>query len=851
VGAADDENDDHGTHSRELPPVLGPVAVLPITNRGIMNQTRILFATILAAAGLGLIATPASLQTDLQNDLSKKVERYSQAMRGEAPEASWKLARKLKALGPKVVQALESHLDDGSPTLRLAAATTMIYFGEQKKGVATLLQIATNEQQSADARRIAVRLLGDQPGQLVTGPLLDLMEDALDPGLKLEAARSLWKASRNHRPQAKKVLRRYLESEDPELRAAGALTLAEFEDYDSAKSVLETLKDEPTARGRLARSYLRSIDVDRQLQSAYYENAKFLKSESKFDLLAEVMHDIEQYHLLADRRTREELLEAAARGMLRAMDPHSTYFTAKQRAEWMFDLNKDYGGIGAFVNFDENEVFTIIRPIYSGPAYKAGLRTDDKIIEVDGWATQDKDLNEIIKRLKGPAGTVVAMKVQRRGWKEPRLVKVKRARIRITSARWEMLPGNIGLVELTNFGGETSHELDVALAELNARGMRGLVLDLRNNQGGYLPTAIKVADKFLDEDRLIVYWEGRNKFIAPREEIRTTEALTQPNYPMVVLTNEHSASASEIVAGALQHYARATLVGKRTYGKGSVQQIIPLNTRRGDILHDEPRKNGYYDTGEAFKDTNKNGRYDEGEPFVDLPRKNGAWDPGEEYEDTNSNGRYDEGEPYKDANRDGRRNPPEDFDDLNGNGKYDVGPGVKITIARYYLPDGRSIHKERDREGRVVEEGGIQPDIEVDVEDWPGWKEEEISKILQNDGFRKYVDRHWDANKELFNRLASFDGYDWTRYPDFDSFYKSLDTRLDRNDVRRWVRIFVRRRVMDYRGREFVGLYFNGDFQEDRQLQRAILEILKRVRPAVSADAIEEYQTFPSKFAKK
>lgn len=804
----------------------------------------------LTLAALCLASIPqAPAQEDPADEISEKVARYARIMANREPDASWILITQLKALGPRVVEALKPYLEKGTPIVRIAAAGTLIHFGEKRQGQKALLALASSPDQTLAARCVTLRILGNQ-GDLHSAPdLKRLMDRTPAPRVKLEAARALWILSLDHRLAARAVLEASLKSDDLDLRAEGALALAAFEDFEAARPVLETLREEPSQRGQLARSYLRTLNANQQLQRYSIENARFVPARSKFDLLAEVLHKIDHYHPDGDKKSVEDLLGAAAKGMLRKMDTHSTYLTAKQRADWMFDLNKNYCGIGAFVNFNQRDVFTIIRPIYSGPAYRAGLRTDDNVLEVDGWPTRDQDLNEIVKRLKGPAGTQVKIKVMRRVWKEPRIFSIKRARIKIQSVRWEMLPGKIGYVELTGFGGETSHELDETLGRLNAMGMVGLILDLRDNQGGYLPTAIKVADKFLDRDKLIVYWEGRNKILASREEIRTTEALTQPDYPLVVLTNKHSASASEIVAGALQYYGRAKLVGKRTYGKGSVQQILNLNSRPGDKFSDRPRRNGWYDTGEAFTDRNHNGRYDPGEPFEDRPRKNGSWDPGETFEDQNRNGKWDEGEPYEDANNDGEYNAPEAYEDQNGNGRFDIGPGIKITIARYYLPDGRCIHKERNRDGVVVEEGGIQPDIEVDLEDWPSWKEEEVSKLLDKTVFRKYVNKHWDAHKDRFDRLASYDGYDATRYPDFEAFHKGLDTRLDANDIRRWLRLFVRRKVMDHRGKEFVGIFFAGDFQEDRQLQRAILEVYNSLSPARSVGSVEEYKLF--RFAKE
>lgn len=834
-----------------------------------MNRSpnmQILWVTLL----LGLAAGRVTAQAPAANDVSDRVARYARIMADKPATDAWKLAQKFRALGADAVPPLLAQLDGDSATVRIAAATALIHFGEHDRAEAALLTLAKRTALEPTTRATALRSLGlgGRPG--VGERIHALMQKTREPALRLAAARALWRVSLDRRPAAKTCLEELLRLDDPDLRIEAALALAAIEEYAPALAILRSVEDEPSQRGRLARSYLRTRDAERQLQSAYGETSRFVGSRSEYDVVAEVIHNIRQFHVDGEvhvdgeaaaetegadkpRRglSREEMLEAAARGMLRAMDPHSTYFTAKQRAEWMFDLNKNYGGIGAFVNFNDRDEFTIIRPIYSGPAYKAGLRTDDTIAEVDGWSTRDQDLNEIIKRLKGPPGTEIMIKVARRGWKQPRDIAIKRARIRIDSVRWEMLPGKIGLVELTNFGAETSHELDRALATLNRMGMRGLVLDLRNNQGGYLPTAVKVADKFLDQDKLIVYWEGRNKRIAPREEIRTTEAITQPDYPMVVLTNEHSASASEIVAGALQCHGRAKLVGKRSYGKGSVQQILPVPCRPGDILRDRPRKNGVYDTGETFGDKNGNGRYDEGEPFTDQARQNRVWDPAEEFEDKNGNGKHDPGEPFTDSNKDGRYNGAEAFEDFNGNGKFDVGPGIKITIARYYLPDGRCIHKERDRDGVVTDEGGIAPDIEVKMSDWPGWKEEEVSKLLLKDVFRKYVEARWKGNEELFNRLATFDGCDASAYPEFEAFYQGLATDLDRNDVRRWLRIYVRRRVMDYRGREFVGIYFAGDFQEDRQLQRAILEVLEQIKPRPKIAEIAEYRNFPEQFSGK
>lgn len=795
----------------------------------------------IVVASILALTIPAGAQ-----DLAPKVKRYAQVMAKKPASSYWMLAEKLKGLGPKVVDSVKPYLGSEHGAVRLASADTLIYFGEKRPAFESLVKLVTDEAGDLAGRRAAAMLLGDKANPSVAPRLKAAFEEALDPLLKLEIAKALWKLSVPERPFAKRALRAYLKSEDSDLRAAGALALAEFED-EAAKSVLEQLKDEPTDRGQLARSYLKMMDLNRQIEAEFYKEPADGMGSAKFELLDEILRNIKQYHHTGDRISEEELLEAAARNMLRRMDPHSTYFSAKQRAEWAFDLNKNYGGLGAFVNYDKRGIFTIIRPIYSGPAYEAGLRTDDKVLEVEGWSTMDRDLRDVIKRLKGPPGTDVKIKVLRRGWKEPREMKITRARIKINSVMWEMLPSNIGYVSIANFGVETSHELDEALDALNKAGMKGLILDLRNNQGGYLPTAIKVADKFLGRGKLVTYWEGRNRLIAPRKELRTTDENTQPDYPMVILTNDNSASASEIVAGALKYHKRARLVGIRTYGKGSVQKIMNLDSKPGDRFRDLSRKNGWYDQGESFRDENGNGRYDIGEPFEDQAFRNGSWDPAEPFEDKNGNGRWDVGEPYTDENRDGRYTPEEPYDDLNKNGKYDIGPGIKVTVGRYYMPDGRSIHKELDSEGVVIDEGGIEPDVEMTLAEWPGWKEEEIGKLLERDVFQEYVDKHWAEHKELLNRLAGFDDFNENQYPQFDEFMKSLDTKLPADDVRRWLRIYVRRRAMDHRAKEFIGIYIVGDHQEDQQLQAAILEILAMHQTPVDPRGVPEYRTFPEK----
>jgi carboxyl-terminal processing protease len=186
------------------------------------------------------------------------------------------------------------------------------------------------------------------------------------------------------------------------------------------------------------------------------------------------------------------------------LDPHSTFFTSDDYKRFFFELNREYGGIGAFVNFDQDNDFSIVRPIYSGPAYEAGLRSGDKILEVDGWETAGHTSDEIVLRLKGRPDTPVVLKVFRAGFQEPQIPTIVRRQISVPAVNWAMVPGDIGYIELVSFSSNLAGELRRALGDLERRGARGIVLDVRNNTGGYLHQATDVVEQFLEGRKLVV-----------------------------------------------------------------------------------------------------------------------------------------------------------------------------------------------------------------------------------------------------------------------------------------------------------------------------------------------------------
>ncbi len=644
-----------------------------------------------------------------------------------------------------LLEPVAASTDDG---LRAAALATL---GDERLFNARLLP---------DVRKVVLRSCKD---------------DLVAPTVRIEAAIALWQVgSAEERALAKTTLEEFLQSSDRELRQRGALALAALNiEGGPAWTVLREMQHEPTDLGRRARLYLQREEERRQFEqmvaklverNAGAGAAADTGDKALYRVLDELRIRIRGQHIQGSSFTDDDLIEFAAKGMLAGTDPHSTYFTSDEFKKFFFELNREYGGIGAFVNFDQDGDFSIVRPIYSGPAYKAGLKSGDKILEVDGWETAGHTTDEIIARLKGRPETPVVLKWFRAGLQEPQELTIVRQQIAVPAVNWTMVPGEIGYIELINFSSNISDELHTALADLTQKGAKGIVLDVRNNTGGLLSQARDVVETFVAGKKLVVYTEG------PSEERKNyfTRDRAAIDLPVAVLTNHFSASASEITAGALQDHGRAVVIGERTYGKGSVQNLLPLRT-----------------------------------------------DPAEPFDDLNDDGIWQEGEPYTDRNR---------------NDKYDVGSHIKLTVAKYYLPSGRCPHREFDKEGRIVDpHWGVRPDKVVELlENKPedAWKNSAIVALLKKNAFREYVQRELPKNPDLFRQLAEGDDGDPQRYPGFDAFYAGLDTRLSKDDIRRWVRFEVRDQISDLRGAVYPGQRALGDPQEDAQLQEAVRTLL-------------------------
>src|SRR5437867_3063730 len=301
--------------------------------------------------------------------------------------------------------------------------------------------------------------------------------------------------------------------------------------------------------------------------SATYEQLK---------LFTEVLSIVQNQYV--DQVPPKDLIYNAIKGTLRGLDPHSSFLDPDSYKEMQVETTGSFGGLGIEITL-RDDVLTVVSPIEGTPAHRAGLQTGDRIVKIDGLVTKDMQLPDAVKRMRGKPGTKVTITVVREGWTEPKDFEITREQIRVQSVRSHDLGGGVAYVKLRQFQEQSPGDLGAALEKASKAGMKALLLDLRNNPGGLLTAAVEVTEEFIDDGKLVVYTEGRVRNQNMRFSAHAKKSY--PTLPMVVLVNQGSASASEIVAGALQDWGRAIVVGTQTFGKGSVQTIIPLSDGSG------------------------------------------------------------------------------------------------------------------------------------------------------------------------------------------------------------------------------------------------------------------------------
>ncbi|MEA3328333.1 MAG: S41 family peptidase [Candidatus Omnitrophota bacterium] len=270
-----------------------------------------------------------------------------------------------------------------------------------------------------------------------------------------------------------------------------------------------------------------------------------------------------------------DIIYGALQGMLSSLDKHSQFLNPDTYREMKVETKGEFGGLGIVITIRDS-LLTIISPIEDTPAYKAGVESGDKIIKINNESTKDITLMEAVKKMRGKPGTDCTLTILREPEQKLLEFPITRAVIKIKSVKdVRLVEGRTGYIKLIEFQEKTPRDLEQALDNLEKQGMDRLILDLRNNPGGLLDVAVKVADKFISSGKPIVSTRGRRD--SQNMKFRASARFTHPGYPLIVLVNKGSASGSEIVAGAIQDHKRGVLLGEKTFGKGSVQTVIPLS----------------------------------------------------------------------------------------------------------------------------------------------------------------------------------------------------------------------------------------------------------------------------------
>lgn len=305
------------------------------------------------------------------------------------------------------------------------------------------------------------------------------------------------------------------------------------------------------------------------LSNTMYEDLKVLT-----DVISLIQRDY------VEETKSKDLVYGAIKGMLETLDPHTSFMPPNVFKEMQEETRGRFEGLGIEITIKEG-ILTVVSPIEETPAYKAGILAGDQILKIDGESTKNFTLMDSVKRLRGPRGTKVTITIMREGFTKPRDYTLIRDVIPVRSVRHELLEKHYGYIRLSQFQEKTDREFDKAFKALEEESkgtLKGLVLDLRNNPGGLLDQAVKISDRFI-ESGVIVSIDGRKEEVKQKWSARSEGTIAR--YPLVVLVNGGSASGAEIVAGAIQDHGRGILVGTQTFGKGSVQTIIPLKDGSG------------------------------------------------------------------------------------------------------------------------------------------------------------------------------------------------------------------------------------------------------------------------------
>jgi len=573
-------------------------------------------AWIIPACAVLLAALPAAVGSRTFDTAARVRQIVARVHDQPRLDRVWAAVGDLEELGADALAPIREASKDPDPKVKIVCAKALLALGERDEANALTRDLVA-EDYPTEVRIAAIRMLQGAGDPGLAARLIGIVKGTQDPFLRIAACRTLWDIrrsitdpalARQANSDSVRALRELLDSQDRDVQSEAAFALGEI-GYLVAeprvKRILASLADEPTPRGsraklileieRLAREREASanpfdLSVKEVLES---KEAEIRKLQQEIDglrsaagkgaaaghpLLASIVDLVRQFYVEPDKIDMNHLYVEAAKGFVESIDPFSSYMDPQETRSFEENISGEYGGIGAHVQLDRAGYLLILKPIYGAPAYDKGLRSRDRILEVEGVPTKGKRLEEIVKYLKGKPGTQVRVKVYRRGWPEPREYQIDRELVQLPSVLYRKLPGDVGYIQLRQFGEDSATDMERAMRDLERRGMRGLILDLRENPGGLLNIAVRIADMFVGADpRPIVVQKGRDDGLPVQRQSPTEDEPQWIQLPLVILVDGMSASAAEIVAGALQDYGRASIIGKRTFGKGSVQRLFDLD----------------------------------------------------------------------------------------------------------------------------------------------------------------------------------------------------------------------------------------------------------------------------------
>ncbi|MCB9931853.1 MAG: S41 family peptidase [Planctomycetes bacterium] len=540
---------------------------------------------------LALLLVPAVLSAQ-EDKLGEEAERLIERI-AKRPEKAWDYAFALRRLagseeGGSLIAKFEKQLDHESESVRMVCSHLVLQFGNPELAYQTWGDLLESED-STIIESVAMMITAEGPED---EELLDHLRTAWESssGLTAGARTALCEALLvNQKDElALEQLREFLSSSDHELVGRASLVLSERGHPAEVAARIDSLALEPGDFGRLARIGREVVKIDQAVED--HKSGKFKRKDYliETEIRAVKKHYADDFFIYAEKPqplNNEALVDNACRAMAMATDRYAAFMTRKEIDEMNQDQEGNYVGIGAHVAVGDDGLIYITQPIYEGPAYAAGLRTGDKLVGILGPDGKRIDLTKLtleegVSHVRGPENSTAVIFVKRRGVENELKFEIPRKVVHVDTALEEMLPGQVGYVRLTRFGGNSSKDMKESLDNLRRQGMKSLVLDLRDNPGGQLSAVIEIADMFLTRDTLISSTGGRFDQWRKKQVFRSRGGEYN-DLPMVCLIDENSASGAEMLSGALKDNNRAQILGRASFGKGIGQSFFTVENSGG------------------------------------------------------------------------------------------------------------------------------------------------------------------------------------------------------------------------------------------------------------------------------